>query len=548
MSDPKLNLRYRDLSLKVLKPILQHIHRILVFPRISEHFEIQDYEKFRPYLKISKCLTIDEIRKLLSSTEFKKQLMHFKTYAESLYSEDEKKGPIIDVTILDKLSYYLKVNFNYVQAIEKYRTYRPTFSDECNICNMAFIGSKLKTTSGYINEVETIIPFFSSSKSNKTVEDNTLLLQQAYEIELTRLKEEAGQIDRFQQSIVDEKINYSNELIKLELDPAEKLDFTNKLPECYIFAKIEDSIIVSKVECDNSYNIELQEADLNLSVRNERKVISKDLKMGSQIIGSDMAQHKFSESMILERYEDYDHNPSTSDELQNSENFESKNELNSRFANLKDEYDSTIKVDDNYLNQLGFQEFSRYFEPSKPFIYQIEDPKGVCFKFYVQPLQSASKLNSVPIMKTFRNSNIYLVKERITSVSFESIIRDSCARLPDGVGTVMDITILTIQSIFVKKDIPITTFLKTIKETLLKFEKLDLCIYRDKINPFIWHYDTKYIKEKYFKSYLAVGASPSESNAKTKEVSRKNVNESKDQTKKLSSLLKVKRKSNAFTK
>lgn len=520
MFDSKLTLNYGSLSVCTSKRVLDYAHKILVYPRIAEHFEIGDYEKFRPYMKASKYITIDEIKKLLGSIEFKKQVLYFKNYSESLYSKQTKKGYNLDTSVLDKLNYYLKINFNYIQAIENYSSLTFKFKDEKSVKDMALIGSRLKTSKGYIQEISTILPFLSKNYATIILDDNMNIVDQAYQAELIRLKEAINIKEKVSYAnvpIENENVNRElNQLIKHEIDSTEnsKKSFTESL-NLVSYKKNHLLMPIPKIEYDYPDTVEelndpaikpqVIEPILNLTenIKKKRGRPPKKIDKGKPDkveLTASLKTNKFAE-----RFEESDLNPSTSDvepEVYTSVNRKNGSLDNiSRFANIENEDDTTFKVDDNYLNQLGFQEFSRYFEPSKPFIYQIEDLNGNCFKYYVPPLQLSSKSNNLPLMKTYRNSHSYLVNDRVTSVTLESIIKDACARLPDGAGTIMDITILTIQSVFVKKELPINEFLKIVKETLHSLQKSkDVLIYRNKLNPLIWHYDTQYIKDKYFKS------------------------------------------------
>jgi nuclear factor related to kappa-B-binding protein len=96
---------------------------------------------------------------------------------------------------------------------------------------------------------------------------------------------------------------------------------------------------------------------------------------------------------------------------------------------------------DNYRKQ----EFQRYSNPTKPWVYSCEDGRKVT----VAPV--AKKLS---VLTGKPRDHPLLKSERPACVTILTLVRDAAARLPNGVGTRADISELLKESQYVNEDLP----------------------------------------------------------------------------------------------
>eukprot|EP01135_Chromosphaera_perkinsii_P006328 Nk52_evm57s485 gene=Nk52_evmTU57s485 len=150
---------------------------------------------------------------------------------------------------------------------------------------------------------------------------------------------------------------------------------------------------------------------------------------------------------------------------------------------------------DSELAEFHEQERRRYANATQPFTYKVLGGKIVGTVMALKPMGSAKagergggQNNTEATGGNIARDHSLLVKERPNTVSLAGLVRDACARLPNGVGTRKDIVLLVEQSRFIGDEVEPGNLNSMLGNALdrLCYEK-DPCVQYDPLTN-IWVY------------------------------------------------------------
>ncbi|KAL4474439.1 hypothetical protein ABPG72_007838 [Tetrahymena utriculariae] len=104
-----------------------------------------------------------------------------------------------------------------------------------------------------------------------------------------------------------------------------------------------------------------------------------------------------------------------------------------------------VPVSQEWIENYREQERQRYESPTKPWIYLLQDGSKTC----VAPV--CKKLNIS--MQSRPRDHLFLKQKRSPYITILSLVRDACARLPNGQGTRYDICELLKESQYINQDL-----------------------------------------------------------------------------------------------